>query len=183
MNIEKMMPIAYIPTELNLILIPLLTVFKLWNIIESGSGEFLINCFMGNWQEVGCSGGWMGRSIRLPTPITGPRSRGHFLSGFTITSNQGPSQDQNWLHSGAAIIRNIHYVWYFEGDIFQGEDLFCPTFYIFAPLVVAGRLPLLHGFVSLTDADSTHPQTHPQTNNNKKRNQKGIICRIIFKTI
>ena len=141
MNIEKMMPIAYIPTELNLILIPLLTVFKLWNIIESGSGEFLINCFMGNWQEVGCSGGWMGRSIRLPTPITGPRSRGHFLSGFTITSNQGPSQYQYWLHSGIAIIRNICDVWYFEIDVFQGEDLFCQTFHIFAPLVVAGRLP------------------------------------------
>ena len=118
--------IACIPTVLNLILLPLLTVFKLWNIIESESGEFLINCFMGNWQEVGCSGGWMGGSIRLPTPITGPRSRGHFLSGFTITSNQGPSQDQYWLHSGAAIIRNIHYVWHFEVDIFQGEDLFCP---------------------------------------------------------
>ena len=47
---------------------------------------FLINCLMGNWQEVGCSGGWMGRSISLPTPITGPRSRGHFLGRFTTKS-------------------------------------------------------------------------------------------------
>ena len=47
---------------------------------------FLINCLMGNWQGVGCSGGWMGRSISLPTPITGPRSRGHFLGRFTIKS-------------------------------------------------------------------------------------------------
>ena len=55
---------------------------------------FLINCLMGNWQEVGCSGGWMGRSISLPTPITGPRSRGHFLGRFTIKSGLIKSKRQ-----------------------------------------------------------------------------------------
>ena len=41
--------------------------------------------------------------------------------------------------------------------------------------VVASRLPLLHGFVALTDAGTTHPQIHTANKQQQKTEIRLII--------
>ena len=122
---------------------------------------------MGNWQEVGCSGGWMGRSISRPTPITGLRSRGHFLGRFTIKSRLIKTKRQIWHHSrpqptgtGTNLAINELKTVLFVCSI------------ISAPLVLAGSRSSSRGFVALTDACSTHPQPRTTLINRKADKEK-----------